>query len=102
MSETTDRFRDWDAAYVLGALSTEDRRAFERHLASCPECAADVAELAPPINTTTAELDAIPFATTLNKYPPGASPAGSENITVSWLVMRSRSRSRVFRIKVRA
>jgi hypothetical protein len=46
MTETPDRFRDWDAAYVLGALSTEDRRAFERHLATCPECTADVAELA--------------------------------------------------------
>ena len=28
-----------DAAYVLGALSPEDRLAFERHLPTCPECA---------------------------------------------------------------
>jgi hypothetical protein len=46
MTETTDRFRDWDAAYVLGALSTEDRRAFERHLATCSECSGEVAALA--------------------------------------------------------
>jgi Putative zinc-finger len=46
MTETTDRFRDWDAAYVLGALDTEDRRAYERHLAECPACAAAVAEFA--------------------------------------------------------
>lgn len=46
MTEETDRFRDWDAAYVLGALSTEERRTFERHLAACPQCSADVAELA--------------------------------------------------------
>jgi hypothetical protein len=46
MTETIDRFRDWDAAYVLGALSTEDRRAFERHLSTCAECTAAVAELA--------------------------------------------------------
>jgi hypothetical protein len=46
MTETIDRFRDWDAAYVLGALSADDRRAFERHLATCPECTAAVAELA--------------------------------------------------------
>ncbi len=46
MTETTDRFRDWDAAYVLGALSTEDRRAFERHLATCPECSGEIAALA--------------------------------------------------------
>jgi hypothetical protein len=35
-----------DAAYVLGALSPEDRVAFERHLPGCPECARSVAELA--------------------------------------------------------
>jgi Putative zinc-finger len=46
VSETIDRFRDWDAAYVLGALSTDDRRAFERHLVTCPECTASLAELA--------------------------------------------------------
>jgi hypothetical protein len=46
MTETIDRFRDWDAAYVLGALSTDDRRAFERHLVTCPECTAAVAQLA--------------------------------------------------------
>ncbi|WEO76135.1 zf-HC2 domain-containing protein [Cryobacterium sp. SO2] len=46
MTSTPDNFREWDAAYVLGALSTEDRRTFERHLAGCPACAAAVAELA--------------------------------------------------------
>jgi anti-sigma factor RsiW len=46
MTDTTDRFRDWDAAYVLGALDSEDRRAFERHLAKCPHCSAAVAEFA--------------------------------------------------------
>ena len=42
----TDRFRDWDAAYVLGLLGAEDRRAFEIHLKDCTSCAAAVAELA--------------------------------------------------------
>lgn len=46
MNETVDPFCDWDAAYVLGALSADDRRDFERHLARCPACAAAVAELA--------------------------------------------------------
>ncbi|TFD88101.1 zf-HC2 domain-containing protein [Cryobacterium lactosi] len=46
MTSTPDSFRDWDAAYVLGALSAEDRRDFERHLPTCPACAAAVAELA--------------------------------------------------------
>jgi hypothetical protein len=43
---TIDLFRDWDAAYVLGALSMDERREYERHFASCPTCAAAVAELA--------------------------------------------------------
>lgn len=35
-----------DAAYVLGALSPEDRVAFERHLPTCLDCARSVRELA--------------------------------------------------------
>jgi Putative zinc-finger len=46
VTDTTDRFRDWDAAYVLGALDSEDRRAYERHLSTCAECSAAVAEFA--------------------------------------------------------
>jgi len=39
-------FADWDAAYVLGALSSAERRDFERHLHSCPRCTEAVSELA--------------------------------------------------------
>jgi hypothetical protein len=42
-----DRLGDWSAAYVLGALDSEDRRTFERHLDTCEACAADVASFAP-------------------------------------------------------
>jgi hypothetical protein len=41
-----DRFSTWDAAYVLGALSPEDRREFEEHLAICPSCQLAIAEIA--------------------------------------------------------
>ncbi|WP_368499175.1 anti-sigma factor [Herbiconiux sp. A18JL235] len=41
-----DPFRDWDAAYVLGMLSADERRAYEDHLTECPPCAAAVGELA--------------------------------------------------------
>ncbi|CAN5139474.1 zf-HC2 domain-containing protein [soil metagenome] len=40
-----DRFSDWDAAYVLGALSPADRREYELHLASCDGCRAAVGDL---------------------------------------------------------
>lgn len=42
-----ERFAFDDAAYLLGALSEEDRVAFEDHLHSCPLCQSDLAELAP-------------------------------------------------------
>jgi anti-sigma-K factor RskA len=41
----TDPFVYDDAAYVLGALSDAERREFEAHLETCPDCAARVAEL---------------------------------------------------------
>lgn len=47
MNPEHDRVAEWDAAYVLGALSPADRRAYEEHLAECDECRRSVAELAP-------------------------------------------------------
>lgn len=46
MNQAVDKYRDWDAAYVLGSLSTDERREFERHLANCAGCTSSVAELA--------------------------------------------------------
>ncbi|MHC5795769.1 anti-sigma factor family protein [Lacisediminihabitans sp. FW035] len=43
---TPDPYSDWDASYVLGALSAAERREFERHLAGCAACSTAVAELA--------------------------------------------------------
>lgn len=40
-----DPFQTWDAAYVLGALSPEERQTYERHLRECPRCAAAVRDL---------------------------------------------------------
>ena len=40
-----DRYVTWDAAYVLGSLSGNERREYEAHLESCPRCRAAVAEL---------------------------------------------------------
>jgi len=41
-----DQFAQYDAAYVLGALSPEDRLAFEAHLETCTTCADGVRDLA--------------------------------------------------------
>jgi hypothetical protein len=43
---STDRYREWDGAYLLGALSPEERLEFEGHLPGCPDCTAAVAESA--------------------------------------------------------
>lgn len=55
MSATPERFPDggardpyveWDAAYLLGALSPAERMEFEGHLAGCESCRSAVAEIA--------------------------------------------------------
>jgi Putative zinc-finger len=40
-----DRYLTWDAAYVLGSLSSTERREFEAHMETCERCRAAVAEL---------------------------------------------------------
>lgn len=41
-----DQYTEWDAAYVLGALSSSDRHEYEEHLARCEACSAAVSQLA--------------------------------------------------------
>lgn len=43
------RYDEWDAAYVLGALSAADRAEYEEHLAQCADCRAAIAEIAPTL-----------------------------------------------------
>lgn len=40
-----EKFAQWDAAYVLGALEPADRRQFEEHLENCERCRGSVSEL---------------------------------------------------------
>jgi anti-sigma factor RsiW len=40
-----DEYTMWDAAYVLGSLSSAERREFEAHMADCPSCGSAVGEL---------------------------------------------------------
>lgn len=46
MTDRHDEFAEWDAAYVLGALSPGERAVYEQHLADCPECSQSVRGLA--------------------------------------------------------
>lgn len=47
MSASHDEIRVLLGGYVLGGLSSTDRRTFEDHLATCPECREDLARSAP-------------------------------------------------------
>ncbi|MUL64037.1 anti-sigma factor [Mycobacterium sp. CBMA 234] len=40
-----DRYATWDAAYVLGSLSSSERREYEAHLQTCARCRNTVAEI---------------------------------------------------------
>jgi anti-sigma factor RsiW len=40
-----DEYTMWDAAYVLGSLSSAERREFEAHMTDCPLCGRAVGEL---------------------------------------------------------
>jgi hypothetical protein len=40
-----DRYVTWDAAYVLGSLTSNERREYEAHLESCARCRSAVAEI---------------------------------------------------------
>ena len=43
--EDADPYAMWDAAYVLGSLSSTERRVYEAHLAACSSCRSAVGEL---------------------------------------------------------
>jgi len=49
MNTDHPRFADWDAAYMVRALSVEDRRLYESHVDGCPVCRAAIADLAPTL-----------------------------------------------------
>ncbi|MDX6262324.1 MAG: hypothetical protein QOH84_4012 [Kribbellaceae bacterium] len=69
----SDPYREWDAAYLLGALSAKDRRAYEEHLHTCPDCSAEVASLA-GVPGTLAVLPDDRALATLTAPPPNLLP----------------------------
>jgi hypothetical protein len=75
-----DKFAQWDAAYVLGALSPAERREYEEHLASCPACQAAVSELAaiPGLLAQVSPGDAAMLAMAVDSQPDHGEPAAGE------------------------
>lgn len=82
MSAEHAHFADWDAAYLLGALSQADRRAFEEHLESCDRCVRAIAEMAPtlgllarvdPERAESLQGDAVPGHAVQGPWPPAST-----------------------------
>jgi anti-sigma factor RsiW len=82
-----DEFASYDAAYVLGALSPEDRERYEEHLAECASCRASVDQISdlPPL------LAAVPLAEVFDAPDPDPPPRLLPNLLAS--ARRERLRS---------
>ena len=87
MSDDVDPFTHDDAAYVMGALSADERRAFEAHLVECPRCAQSVAEL----SGLTDLLDKVPLARVLQ---PGADREPPPDLLLTRLIRTARAERR--------
>jgi hypothetical protein len=73
-----DDLAEWDAAYVLGALSLEDRRTYENYLAANPARAGELTELAgmPGILNALSRDEAVAL-TDLGGAPPSEDGPGN-------------------------
>ncbi|HZX03850.1 zf-HC2 domain-containing protein [Kribbella sp.] len=84
----SDPYRDWDAAYLLGALSAKDRHVYEEHLHDCADCSAAVASLA-GVPGMLAALPAERALATVTTDPPNLLPGLTRS------VQRDRRRQRI-------
>jgi hypothetical protein len=82
-----DPFIESDAAYVMGALTEEDRRAFEAHLLGCPRCSQSVAEL----SGMTGLLDKVPLSRVL---APDTQSGPPPDLMLSRLIRAARAQRR--------
>ena len=84
-------FREWPAAYVLGALDADERRDFESHLSECRECADEVASFA-PIPGLLARIETVESPAA----PERIAELAVERVRSDWRgVVRSRNRWRI-------
>jgi hypothetical protein len=92
-----DAFRDWDAAYLLGSLSTADRRSYELHLRSCPGCRDALGEFVPLpglLSHLPAE-EALRLLETPEESPATAPPALLSRLAAATDSVRRRTRLRI-------
>lgn len=93
-----DAFRDWDAAYLLGALSAADRRAYELHLRACLECREGLAEFV-PLPGLLAHLPSSDALTLLEREPSrseeAAPPSLLARLAATTESVRRRTRIRI-------
>ena len=89
-------YATWDAAYVLGSLSSAERREFEAHLSTCPLCSQSVSELS-GMPALLSQLDAGTVAAIDAGERPTEPSVMAPNLLPSLLlaVRRRRRRSRV-------
>ncbi len=96
MTEHNDQYREWDAAYVLGALSADEHQEFERHLAGCDQCANAVTELA----AIPGRLAAVPPDDAVVSIAEPSVPQDPSEDTFPQLVAAARAESRRTRRRV--
>jgi hypothetical protein len=88
-----DRYVTWDAAYVLGSLTSSERREYEAHLETCERCRSAVAEIS-GVPALLAKMD-LEDVRALEEQTPGTPPLRPEVLDsildkVRWRRRRSR------------
>ncbi|MCV7179652.1 anti-sigma factor family protein [Mycolicibacterium sphagni] len=93
MKDPNDLYETWDAAYVLGSLSSNERREYELHLAGCVPCRAAVGELSGmPALLAMLSADEVAAIDTGDTEPPPLRPQLLDGILFE--VRRRRRRGR--------
>ncbi len=94
IDDAPDRYALWDAAYVLGSLSSAERREYENHLTGCPSCRASVSDLC-GVPALLALLDRDETAAASDELPAAPPPLRPEVLTTLLeKVTRRRRRTR--------
>ncbi len=88
-----DRYVTWDAAYVLGSLSSNERREYEAHLETCARCRSAVADISGvPALLAMLDLEDVRALEDETPEPPPLRPEVLDSILdkVRWRRRRSR------------